>query len=191
MTKKEWAGFFQFLSVILVIWLLIDNEEKKKKIKELSLSLKATEGIDQQIKERLKELMTANPDIEPAVATELNDIQELIGIRQDSKAILAMAKVIENLLKKIYRTDAAFKARFAKRKPSFEDYLNYANEQKLISKEDFHHISIIKIYRNEEAHELAVKKDKNKVFSCMMSGIAIIYSLYSLLPSPPKQLVIE
>jgi hypothetical protein len=97
-----------------------------------------------------------------------------------------MAKVIENLLKKIYKNDAGFKVRMGKKRPTFEDYLNYANEHKLISKEDFHHISIIKIYRNEEAHELDVKKEKSKVFSSMMSGFSIISTLCGIVPALAK-----
>jgi len=186
MAKKIIPDFAFIIGLLIIIWLAVTNEEKNKKIEELSLALSASTGINDEIKKKLKELVAANPDIEPEVAAELNDIHDLIDIQQDSKAILAMAKVIENLLKKIYKNDVAFKVRMAKRKPTFEDYLNYAHEQKLISKEDFHHISIIKIYRNQEAHELDVKKEKSKVFSSMMSGFSIISTLCGMIPALSK-----
>lgn len=185
-TKKNIPDFLFILGLIVIIWLAVTNEEKNKKIEELSLALSASTGINDEIKKKLKELVQANPHIEPEVAAELNDIHDLIDIQQDSKAILAMAKVIENLLKKIYKNDADFKTKLGKKRPTFEDYLTYAHEQKLISKEDFHHISIIKIYRNEEAHELDVKKEKSKVFSSMMSGFSIISTLCGLIPSLTK-----
>ncbi|MEO7215544.1 hypothetical protein [Mucilaginibacter sp.] len=186
MAKKHIPDFVFMIGLLIIIWLAGSNDEKNKKIEELSLALSASTGINDEIKKKLKELVAANPHIEADVAAELNDIHDLVDIQQDSKAILAMAKVIENLLKKIYRNDAAFKIKMLKRKPTFQDYLNYAHEQKLISNEDFHHISIIKIYRNEEAHELDVKKEKSKVFSSMMSGFSIISTLCGMIPGLAK-----
>jgi len=148
-TKKNIPDVLFILGLILLAWLAFSNEEKNKKIEELSLALRASTGINEEIKKKLKELVNANPHIEPDVAAELNDIHDLIDIQQDSKAILAMAKVIENLLKKIYKNDAGFKVKMGKARPTFEHYLNYAHEKKLISREDFHQISLIKIYRNE------------------------------------------
>jgi len=182
MAKKNIPDFVFIIGLIIIIWLAADGAEKSKRIEELSLALKASTEINEEIKKKLKQLVASNPHLDEDVAAELNSIHDLIDIKQHSKAILAMAKVIENLLKRIYRNDAAFKAKMGKRKPTFEDYLNYAREQKLISNEEYHHIAIIKIYRNQEAHELDVRKEKDKVFSSMMSGFSIISTLCGLIP---------
>lgn len=55
---------------------------------------------------------------------------------------------------------------------TFEDYLEFAKDKTIISKEDCHLISTLKIMRNKEAHELVVTKEKRRLV-CILAGLSI------------------
>lgn len=108
-------------------------------------------------------MIESNPDIDDDISRELTSIAALLEINQQTKAVRSLAKIIENLLKKVYKDSIGFKNYLQEngiRKPSFENYIVYARVDGKISKEDYHLIEVLKIIRNEEAHELDVEKEK-------------------------------
>lgn len=65
-----------------------------------------------------------------------------------------------------------------RKKPIFDDYLEYAKTKGVISTEDYHLIAVMKIIRNEEAHELAVKKEKSKLLTSFLVGFTTVLALW-------------
>lgn len=183
MNKKNTGYLLSAIALVIIGILLYSNNEKGKKIKELNDTLKSNNLISEKIKEQLLELLARHPHIDEDVKEELKQIAMLIGIQQETKAILGLAKIVENLLKKLFKNDLDFKSylkRNKKGKAVFADYLDYAKETKIIPTEDYHLINVLKTIRNEEAHELNVLKDKTKLVGCFISGIGVVISLYNL-----------
>ncbi len=183
MNTKNTTFLLGTVALVIIGLLLYSNYEKDKRIKELNDTLKSNNLISEKIKEQLLELLEKHPHIDEDVKEELKQIALLIGIQQETKAILSLAKIVENLLKKLFKNDTDFKAFVKANKKGravFADYLDYAKDQKIIPAEDYHLISVLKTIRNEEAHELNVLKDKAKLVGCFISGIGVVLSLYNL-----------
>jgi hypothetical protein len=142
--------------------------------------VKTNQALTNEIKLKLEELIEKYPDIDENISGELSQIAELLKIQQASKAALALAKVIENLLKKLYANDSSFLESLGKKKPTFHEYLQYALTNGDINKEDFHLVSALKQIRNEEAHDLNVKKERSKLAACVLAGIGMTITLYEL-----------
>lgn len=179
----KWVKVTSFVMGIVIVYLLITQQNKNKQIAELKRAVNENDALNDQIKKKLQELLQNNPPIDDDIAKELASIAALLEIEQQTKAILGLAKIIENLLKKLYQGTDGLKAYLSekkKRKPSFEDYIDYARSQDVISKEDYHLIEVLKIIRNEEAHELDVKKDKGKMVACFLAGLGITFGLCKL-----------
>ena len=179
----KWAKVTSFVMGIVIVYLLITQQNKNKQIAELKKAVNENDALNDQIKKKLQELLQNNPGIDDDIAKELASIAALLEIEQQTKAILSLAKIIENLLKKLYQGTDGLKVYLSekkKRKPSFEDYIDYARSQNVISKEDYHLIEVLKIIRNEEAHELDVKKDKGKMVACFLAGLGITFGLCKL-----------
>jgi len=141
--------------------------------------------VDDEVIDRLKQVQK-DSSINADVQKELAEIERLLNTKSDLKAISSVAKVIENLLKRLYKSDQEFKEAFKKlnpnkKRPDFADYLKYASDHKVITQEQFLHISAIKEVRNEEAHELGVMKEKLLLVSYFLLGFNVITSLSNLL----------
>ncbi|QLH33393.1 MAG: hypothetical protein HWD62_14125 [Cyclobacteriaceae bacterium] len=178
--KFDWITALSVTAGFLILWLFIDREKMVLKIKVLEKEIDENKNLNKEIKQKLKELIENNKDIDPEIANELGQIAALIEIKQDTKAILSLVKIIENLLHKIYEPDVRLNQTATKngrKRPAFMDYLELAQHDKYISKEDFHLISVAKIIRDEEAHDLDVEKEKSRIVSSFISGISIILTL--------------
>lgn len=179
--KIKWEEILLMVGGIIIFWLFLENQNKKELIQQLKNQLDTNEALTEEIKKKLKQLIADNPEIDSDISNELAQITSLIEIKQETKAILSLAKIIENLLKKLYKNNPELKERTKKkRSPSFEDYIQFANEKGVISKEDYHFISVLKIIRNEEAHQLNVKKEKGKIAACFLAGLSITFTLHEL-----------
>lgn len=179
----KWAKITAFVMGIVILYLLVTHQNQKKQIADLKKAVNENDALNDQIKKKLQELLQNNPGIDEDIAKELASIAALLEIEQQTKAILGLAKIIENLLKELYNGTDGLKNYLAekkKKKPSFEDYIDYARLQEVISKEDYHLIEVLKIIRNEEAHDLDVKKDKGKIVACFLAGLGITFGLYKL-----------
>lgn len=173
-----------FIVIVVIIWLIYDREQKKSEIENLKNDINERDDIDKKIKVRLQELIESNKDVDPKIATEVTQILALLEIKQDTTAVLKLAKVIENLLIELYQNDLELKELSksnGRKVPVFADYLEFAKIRGVLSKEDYHLISVLKIIRNEEAHDLAIEKEKSRIVAAFLSGIALILSLCELL----------
>lgn len=165
---------------IIILWLLLENKNKDWKIESLQKEIDENNNLNKEIKKMLKELIENNKEIDPDIANELSKISALIEIKQDSKAILSLVKIIETLLYKIYQADVRLKSIASKNgrsRPAFMDYLELALNDKSISKEEYHLISVAKIVRDEEAHQVDVEKEKTRILSSFIAAIGIILTL--------------
>lgn len=170
------------IAIIFIAVVLHSNRKMNERIKELENALNSNSLISEKIKEQLLDLLARHPHIDEDVKQELSQIALLIGIQQESKAILSLTKIIENLLKNFLKEDTDFKTQLKKKsKPVFADYLDYAKNSKLISTHDYHLISVLKGMRNEEAHELNVATDRGKLVGCFISGVSVVLTLYNMI----------
>ncbi|MDW3209523.1 MAG: hypothetical protein R8N23_06645 [Reichenbachiella sp.] len=196
MSNKGWKDFtvgFMVVAGLIILWLVSDRKKILTKLSELEKEINQNKNLDEEIKGRLKELVSSNAELDNDIKNELISISALIDIKQETKALAALAKVIENLLKKLYKNDSGFKEFLTVKngKPVFHNYLEYANKQGLISNEDFHLISLLKIIRNQEAHEVNVKKEPSKIIAAFISGISLIMVLSSRLANLQRKIAEE
>ena len=168
----------------IIAFLVMDNNNKTKQIKDLKKDIDENEDLTKEIKLKLTELIENNLEVEPKIASELTQISALIEIKQDNSAVLKLAKIIENLLKELYKGDVKVKeiAKENNRKnPVFADYIEHGRNEKVISSEDYHQLSVLKIIRNEEAHQLDIKKDKSRIVSPFICGVGLVLALCRML----------
>lgn len=184
MSKSKFENVIAVAAFILVAWLLYENIKSKKKIKELQNDLDESQNLTKDIKERLLNIIENNTEIDPKVTAELTSLISLLEIKQDTTAVLKLAKIIENMLKELYSKDGDLKdlaKQNGRKTPSFADYIEYAKIKKVVSNEDYHLLSVLKIIRNEEAHELDIKKEKSRLFAAFLAGISLVLGLSNLI----------
>lgn len=182
MTKNEWIGL-SVLAGFIILWLIFDREKLKIKLVDLEREIEDNSNLNKEIRKRLRDLVLNNKDVDSEISNELSQIAALIEIKQETKAILSMVKIVETLLNKIYCDDQRLLDTAKKnnrKRPAFMDFLELALVDKVMSKEDYHLISVAKIIRDEEAHDLNVEKEKSRILSSFISCIAIILSLCKL-----------
>lgn len=188
MTKSDWIGL-SVLAGFVILWLIFDRDKLKLKLADLEKEIEDNNNLSKEIKKRLKELVANNKDVDPEISNELGQIAGLIEIKQETKAILSMIKIVETLLNKIYGEDQRLfetAKKNGRKRPAFMDFLELALVDNVMSKEDYHLISVAKIIRDEEAHDLNVEKEKSRILSSFISCIAIILTLCKLAKSKLK-----
>jgi hypothetical protein len=129
-------------------------------------------------------LIQNNLEIDQKVAIELGQVVALLEIKQDTTAVLNLAKIIENLLKELFNNEADLKelsAKCGRKVPVFAEYLEYAKDKKILSAEDYHLLSILKNIRNEEAQELDIKKETSRIIAVFISGINLVLGICRLM----------
>lgn len=169
---------------LVILFLAIDNHEKKKRLASLQREIEANKELGRQIQRMLLDLIEQNKTVNPALANEITQIIALLNINQDTSALLKLAKVVENLLKELYQDDPALKEKLKaqkRRKPQFADLLDHAKEQYVINAEDYHLLAVLKSIRNEEAHDMDVKKEVTRMAAAFVAGVATVMSLCKLL----------
>jgi signal recognition particle subunit SEC65 len=169
---------------IVIYFLNMDSERKEKKIAELQRDLAKHRELSERIRKMLHDLIAEHQDVDPKLANELTQIISLLNINQDASALMKLAKVVENLLKELYQDDPALKEKLKaqkRRKPQFADLLEHAKDQKVISADDYHLLVVLKGIRNEEAHELGVKKEVTRMAAAFVAGVATVMSLCRML----------
>ena len=182
--SKNFGAVVGVIVGIIIIYLLVDKFKLEEKVIELQKEIDENEDINKEIRLRLSELIHSNKDIDPKISAELGQIVALLEIKQDTTAVMKLAKIIENLLKELYKGDAELKelAKANGRKnPVFADHLEHAKNKKAISTEDYHLLSVMKIIRNEEAHDLAVHKEKSRILAAFISGLGFTFALCKML----------
>jgi hypothetical protein len=169
---------------LLILFLAIDNDDKKKRLAALQREIDRQQALGKTVRHMLHDLVEHNKSVDPALANELTQIITLLNIKQDTTALMKLAKVIENLLLELYGKDEELKAKVKadkRKKPVFADYLDHAKAKGLIGKEDYHLVALLKDIRNEEAHELGVVKEVTRVAAALVAGVGVVMSLCKLL----------
>jgi hypothetical protein len=169
---------------LLILFLAIDNNDKKKRLAALQREIDRQQALGKQVRQMLHDLVEQNKSVDPALANELTQIITLLNIKQDATALMKLAKVIENLLLELYGKDEELKAKVKadnRKKAVFADYLEHAKAKGLIGKEDYHLIAVLKEIRNEEAHTLGVVKEVTRAAAALVAGIGVIFTLCKLL----------
>ncbi len=162
-----------------------ENKVLKKMIDELKSEVNEIidnkDELPREIKNQLKNLIEEYKDIDEKVTNELLSVTALIEIKEETKAILSLAKIIENLLKRIYKEDPELSSQTKGRHLNFSDYINHAHRNNILGKDEFHFLNGVREVRNEEAHEIGVRKERNILYTSMLIGVAIIIKLSTLL----------
>ena len=147
--------------------------QQKNTLNQLNLELKKTieskENLPEEIKTNLNNLISDFDKLDKNISEELISISSLIEIDEKPKALFSLAKIIENLLKKIY-----------KGKLNFNNLIDKAKEQKLITAEERHFVHGIREIRNKEGHEINVKVENYLTASSFMIGIGIISKIKTI-----------
>lgn len=173
-------GWLIVLGILVAIGgaiLISDNLAKSAEIARLKKKIEDDDEIDCQIKLKLNELLNRTPNLSPEVKEELHQITNLLNQKNELKATFAMGKILENILKKRYENIEQVKEiakQNGRKKPVFTDYIECSKKINDVSQEEYHLLSVLKLYRNEEAHELAVKKEKFKIESVLLIGMVLI-----------------
>jgi hypothetical protein len=144
---------------------------------ELQTALANGDSIENSVLAKLNELVGMYKDIDARVSNELVATMKLIEADEPMKATFTLAKVVENLLKEKYEHDPAFIARYGSRGVPFAHYLEHAEQNGVIGKDEYNFAKGLKEIRNQEAHEMDVKKDRSFVQTAMLFGIGLIAKL--------------
>lgn len=202
MAKKELllGGGAVLLLAILVYFVmekerrekeLLESKNKEKRLGQENLVLRSVisslkeevkEIIDDKdelsldVKSQLKKLIEEYKDIDDRIARELASVSNLIEIKEETKAVMGLAKIIENIFKRLFKDDANFNVR-----PTFENLIKYAKDKNLIEKDEFHFLNGIRTIRNQEAHDIAVVKSYDLVSGSMLIGVGMILRLGAIL----------
>ena len=106
---------------------------------ELFEQINQRDELTEEVKKQLKELIEKYKFIDQDVTNELISVASLIEMKQETKAISTLTKVIENLLKKIYADDEKLKRKLPRnvKAPRLVDVLQHAKEEKLLEDEEF------------------------------------------------------
>ncbi|HPE52374.1 MAG TPA: hypothetical protein PLS83_12840 [Methanothrix soehngenii] len=165
---------------VVIFLVAVDNEDKKRRIAALRLEVERNKELGKKIQKMLLDLIDQNMEVDPELANELTQIITLLNVKQDTTALMKLAKVIENLLKELYEEDEELLAKVKKekrRKPVFADYIDHAFAKKMISKEDYHLLSVLREIRNEEAHENGVRKEATRMAAAFVAGVSTVILL--------------
>lgn len=158
-----------------------ENKVLKNMVTDLKSEVKEIidnkDELPENIKAQLRELIEEYKDIDQKITNELLSVTALIEIKENTKAILSLTKIIENLLKQLYSKDNKSEETSKLKIPRFVDLINYAKSRGFIEKDEFHFLNGIREVRNEEAHNLNVKKEGNIISTSFLIGISLIFKL--------------
>ncbi len=178
-SKKEIQNL-QFQNRNLANTVVRERQKFSQFQQELFEQINQRDELTEEIKKQLKDLIEKYKFIDEDVTNELISVASLIDMKQDTKAIASLTKVIENLLKKVYATDSNLRRKLPKNQdsPRLVDYLRHAKDENLIEEEEFEFASGLRKIRNQEAHELNINKGRNWVASAFLTGISIILKIH-------------
>jgi hypothetical protein len=180
---------------ILLIWISIELDNKNRlkeesqalkrdRLKLIKEYLKIAREIPSEIKAQIEKLVVEYEDIDTNVAKELLDVLNLIEQKMESKAIAALAKVIENLLKdkyaeKILVGKYSDQEDFIKKKSkiTFFKVAEFAKNDNFLSEHEYNLTNLLRDFRNKSSHELGVEIGKNWQTIAFLTGIEIVFKL--------------
>lgn len=157
--------------------------EYEDNLSSLKKMIRDNDQLESEVKKKLVTLIDTYKGIDKKVSNELTAAMALIEAKQPTKAAFSLAKIVENLLKEKYSQNGDFrefiksKNKGKRRSPVFNDYLEYAKNQNHIGSDEFHFAKGLKEIRNQEGHELDVKKQDSWLATAFFTGIGLIMRL--------------
>jgi hypothetical protein len=136
---------------------------------ELKKTIASKENLPHEIRSSLERLITDFDALDKNISEELISISSLIEIDEKPKALFSLAKIIENMLSKIYEGNM-----------TFHNLISKAKEKNLLSAEESHFVHGLRELRNKEGHELNVKVESYLTASSFMIGIGIISKIKNI-----------
>jgi len=180
------------VAAIVIVWLVLDSIDKKQKLldlqkrndekddinKKLQATIEESKDIPIEVKKQLEALVERYNNVDNDVRQELMTASSLIEIKEYTKAIAVLTKIIENLLKEKYSNDEAFKNKMKKKIfPALKDYLDHAKDMKFLTPEEYHFANGLREIRNDDAHDLNTKKTKLLTSSAFLSAVDLILKM--------------
>ena len=181
------------VATIILVWFILEDNRRLKdqnadkddalreadsdKMKLINELLKiSNQKLPPEAERQLKELIMKYEVDNPSLAGEIKSILNLLENGEQEKAVASVSKIIENLLKDKFKNAKGLMKKY-KNKPfiSFADMLDYAKEKKLLTKAEYNFAIGLKEFRNEEAHELNVRRETNWNISSVLLGIELIF----------------
>ncbi|OSZ79011.1 hypothetical protein CAP35_12400 [Chitinophagaceae bacterium IBVUCB1] len=205
MNRKEiiiGAMSLALVAVVILWWLEQQDKEKWKQVakekdqaakdqedysRQLEINnlrliqelLKADLALPDIVKKQLLDLITRYEIRNAQIAIEISSVVKLIEVGEFEKGVMAIAKIIENILKeKLQKREELMKTltkpNGKKKRAVFADYIECAKQVGIFDKAEAHFALGIKEYRNEEAHVVGVKRQLNYNMSSILTGIELI-----------------
>lgn len=155
-------------------------EEDKKLLQEDKLRIfheytKIAKEIPSEIVAQIEKLISDYQDIDEAIAKELIQVLELIREKKETKAIAALTKIIENLLKDQFGDKMI--AEKKKKNITLYNLITFAKTKEFFTDLEYSLLQQLRKLRNKESHELAVTLSKNDRTMAFVTGIEIIFKL--------------
>jgi hypothetical protein len=182
------------LAVIAFVFYVLWNNEKEQRIKQEEINrllYKEIDGIKQSYLSLLIAFMVDKASAKPDTIAELEalkgELDELdkdnhleidsvirhVNLKEYSKALRDLAKIVENKLKEQVEKDETFNGKHK----TLANMLKHAFSCKWISEQDYHNGLNLKDIRNEESHELGVKVSSLEAGLSVLAGIKLVYVL--------------
>lgn len=172
MKKKNISnGILIFTIVALILYIIYCKpwEDKEGNIKSMLNSiLKSTEDIPKEIQEDILELINLCEDIDEDFVKHLKDLPKLMEEKRLYKTIAQLAKIIENLLKKLYANDNEIK-----NNATLNELIEHAKKKGVINEKEFLKLNILRKERNEEAHDINMEEENSEHLFSIVCGIKI------------------
>src|SRR5690606_12633431 len=116
--------------------------------------LKADLALPDIVKKQLLDLISRYEIRNPQIAVEISSVIKLIEIGEFEKGVMAIAKIIEDILKNKLQKREELKKQLTKpdgkkRRAVFADYIECAKEVGIFDKAETHFALGIKEYRNQ------------------------------------------
>jgi hypothetical protein len=182
------------LAVIAFVFYVLWNNEKEQRIKQEEINhllRKEIDGIKQSYLSLLIAFMadkaSAKPDtiaelealkgeldeLDKDTHLEINSVIRHVNLKEYSKALRDLAKIVENKLKEQIEKDETFNGKHK----TLANMLKHAFSSKWISEQDYHNGLNLKDIRNKESHELSVEVSSLDAGLSVMAGIKLVYVL--------------
>jgi len=197
------TGVIAIGALLVAGYLYIDNKKKSEEIKTLNQErehlkvllqvVHQNSQFDEQMKQKIEQLISQFEEIDPAVASELAQALQLLQIGQTENAIEDFVKIMEHLLNRKYSTDSAFDdwIRSNKKKRDLHNLLQYSKETKFISEIEYTFFIAIKTIRNKEDHTLDLRLDRYLNASGLLTAIGAIMKIGASVYSGKRRLNIN
>jgi hypothetical protein len=150
------------------------NHQLKLAYVELLEKILAFESkITPDVLKDLEELKEKARYLDELVHVELSEVVDLVKNGKGEKAVRDLGKIIENVLRMRAEKDENFK-----KKPTLHNLIEHAGVCNWLNSSEVSVANHIRDLRNEESHQLAVRKPSHEIGFAIFGGIKLIYTLY-------------